>query len=158
MSTFLLAKDTLNGAEGAVVVTQNGQNYVEAGMRNITANVEIQSEDMRVIGTRVIQDKSNGAKQTGTANCYYGSDIWRQMVLQYIQTGNMPDFDIQITNSDPTTTLGTQTLVLYGCHLTGTIPLAILNSEETMLNYDFNFAWTRAALLQSFNPPAQLGS
>ena len=155
---YLLAKDTLNGAEGSVVVTRNGQNFVAAGMRNLTPNAEIQSEDMRVIGTRVIQDKPNGVKQTGTGNVYYGSDLWREMVAEYIQTGVMPEFDLQITNSDPTTTLGTQVLVLYGCHLTGTIPLAILNSEETMLNYDFNFAWTRMALLQKFSAPAQLGN
>lgn len=155
---YLLAKDTLNGAEGSVVVTRNGQNFVAAGMRNLTPNAEIQSEDMRVIGTRVIQDKPNGVKQTGTGNVYYGSDLWREMVAEYIQTGVMPEFDVQITNNDPTTTLGTQVLVLYGCHLTGTIPLAILNSEETMLNYDFNFAWTRMALLQKFSAPAQLGN
>lgn len=155
---YLLAKDTLNGAEGSVVVTRNGQNFVAAGMRNLTPNAEIQSEDMRVIGTRVIQDKPNGVKQTGTGNVYYGSDLWREMVAEYIQTGVMPEFDLQITNNDPTTTLGTQVLVLYGCHLTGTIPLAILNSEETMLNYDFNFAWTRMALLQKFSAPAQLGN
>lgn len=155
---YLLAKDTLNGAEGSVVVTRNGQNFVAAGMRNLTPNAEIQSEDMRVIGTRVIQDKPNGVKQTGTGNVYYGSDMWREMVAEYIQTGVMPEFDLQITNNDPTTTLGTQVLVLYGCHLTGTIPLAILNSEETMLNYDFNFAWTRMALLQKFSAPAQLGN
>ena len=155
---YLLAKDTLNGAEGSVVVTRNGQNFVAAGMRNLTPNAEIQSEDMRVIGTRVIQDKPNGVKQTGTGNVYYGSDLWREMVAEYIQTGVMPEFGLQITNNDPTTTLGTQVLVLYGCHLTGTIPLAILNSEETMLNYDFNFAWTRMALLQKFSAPAQLGN
>ena len=49
---YLLAKDTLNGAEGSVVVTIDGRNYVVAGMRNIQANAEIQSNDMRVIGTR----------------------------------------------------------------------------------------------------------
>ena len=96
---YLLAKDTLNGAEGSVVVTRNGQNFVAAGMRNLTPNAEIQSEDMRVIGTRVIQDKPNGVKQTGTGNVYYGSDMWREMVAEYIQTGVMPEFDLQITNN-----------------------------------------------------------
>lgn len=156
--SYLLAKDAPNGAEGSVVVTRDGKNYVVAGMRNIQANAELQSSDMRVIGTRKIQDKPNGAKLTGTGNIYYGTNLWTDMVLEYINTGVMPEFDIQIINSDPTTTVGSQVVAYYGCHLTGTIPISILNSEEAMLNYDFNFAYTRVARLQSFNDPAQLGN
>lgn len=156
--SYLLAKDTVNGAEGSVVITQNGQNIVVAGMRNITTNAEIQSNDMRVIGTRTIQNKNNGVKQTGTGNIYYGSNIFLDMVLQYIQTGVMPEFDIQITNNDPTTTIGSQVMVYYGCTLTGTIPLSILNDEEAMLNYDFNFAYTRVARLSFFTDPASMGN
>lgn len=155
---YLLAKDTLNGAEGKIFVTRNGQNMEVACMRNITTNAELQSNDMRVIGTRTIQDKPNGAKLTGTGNIYYGTNLWTDMVLEYIQTGVMPEFDIQITNNDPTTTVGSQVMAYYGCHLTGTIPLSILNDEEAMLNYDFNFAYTRVARLQSFNDPAELGN
>lgn len=156
--SYLLAKDTVNGAEGKVFITVDGQNIEIAGMRNITTNAEIQSNDMRVIGTRTIQNKNNGAKLTGTGNIYYGSTIFSDMVLQYIQTGVMPEFDISITNADPTTTIGSQTMVYYGCVLTGTIPLSILNDEEAMLNYDFNFAYTRVAQLQAFNDPTQLGN
>mgnify|MGYP003104126455 CR=1 FL=1 len=144
---YLLAKDTLNGAEGSVVVTRDGKNYVVAGMRNITTNAEMQSSDMRVIGTRTIQDKPNGAKLTGSGNIYYGTNLWTDMVLEYINTGVMPEFNIQITNDDPTTSVGSQV-----------IPLSILNDEEAMLNYDFNFAYTRVARLQAFNDPAELGS
>lgn len=155
---YLLARDTLNGAEGSIVVTRNGKNYTAACMRNIRTNAEIQSNDMRVIGTRTIQDKANGAKLTGTGNIYYGTNLWTDMVLEYIQTGVMPEFDIQITNNDPTTSVGSQVMAYYGCHLTGTIPLSILDDEEAMLNYDFNFAYTRVARLQAFNDPAQLGN
>lgn len=156
--SYLLAKDTVNGAEGSVVITQNGQNTVVASMKNIQTNAEIQSSDMRVVGTRTIQDKPNGVKQTGTGNIYYGGNIWTDMVLQYIQTGVMPQFDIQITNNDPTTSVGTQVMAYYGCHLTGTIPLSILNSEEAMMNYDFNFVYTSVQRLSAFNDPATLGN
>lgn len=158
---YLLARDTVNGAEGKIFVTRNGQNIEIAGMRNITTNGEVQSSDMRVIGTRKIQDKPNGAKLTGTGNVYYGSNgsnLWRDLVLQYINTGVMEEFDIQITNNDPTTTIGTQSIAYYGCHLTGTIPVSILNSEEAMLSYDFNFVYTEVAALNKFTDPAQLGN
>ena len=156
--SYLLAKDTVNGAEGKIFVTIDGKNMEVACMRNITTNAEIQSNDMRVIGTRTIQNKNNGAKLTGTGNIYYGTNLFTDMVLQYIQTGVMPELDIQITNNDPATSIGTQSMAYYGCTLTGTIPLSILNDEEAMLNYDFNFAYTRVARLQSFRDPARLGN
>lgn len=158
MSEHLLARDTVNGAEGSVVVTVNGRNLVIAGMRNIRTVANIQSQDMRVVGTRRVQSKNNGATQTGTGNIYYGDDIFRDMVLQYINTGVMPEFDLQITNNDPATSLGQQAMAYYGCHLTGEIPLSILDDEQAMLNFDFNFAWTRVAKLDSFSAPSQLGN
>ena len=157
MNRYLLSKDTVNGAEGKVIITRDGKNYEVAGMRNIKTSVNIQSEDMRVIGTRKIQDKPNGAKQTGSGTIYYGSNLFTDIVLEYVNTGVMPEFSIQITNNDPTTTIGSQIMAYYGCHLTGEIPLSILDSEESMLNYDFNFVFTDVARMSSFNDPTQFG-
>lgn len=155
---YLLAKDTVNGAEGKIILTVDGKNREIAGMRNITTNADIQAQDMRVIGTRTIQSKHNGVKLTGTGNIYYGDPTFTDMVLQYINTGTMPQFDIQITNSDPTAGVGSQVMAYYGCQLTGTIPLSVLNDEEAMLNYEFNFSYTRVAKLQGFTGPARLGN
>lgn len=156
--SYLLAKDTVDGAEGRVYITQNGRSVEVAGMNNIQANAEIQSNEMKVIGTRTIQSKSSGAKLTGKGNIYYGTNLFTDMVLQYINTGVMPEFDIQITNNDKSTTLGSQVMAFYGCTLIGTIPLSILDSENDMMSYDFEFAYTRMARLEAFKDPAQLGS
>lgn len=156
--SYLLARDTVNGAEGSVFITVDGRNIEVAGMKNITTNAELQSSDMRVIGTRAIQDKLNGVKQTGSGNIYYGTPLFTDMVMQYINTGKMPEFDIQITNNDPATSVGAQVMAYYGCHLTGTIPLSVLNDEEAMLAYDFNFVYTRVAILSGFSEPEQLGN
>lgn len=154
---YLLSKDTVSGASGKVILTVDGKNVEVAGMRNITTNAEIQSTDMRVIGTKRIQDKPNGAKLTGKGNIYYGSNLFTDMVLDYINRGIIREFTVQIINDDPATSLGSQDMAYYGCHLTGTIPLSILDSQEAMMNYDFNFAWTRVSRLRSFNDPEQLG-
>lgn len=157
MGKYLLAKDTVNGAEGKVFVTRNGKQIEVAGMMNITTYAEIQGKEMRVVGTRTIQNKANGAKQTGKGNIYYGTSLWTDMVLEYINTGNMPQFDLQVTNDDPSSSVGSQSIAYYGCELTGSIPLSILDSEEALLNYEFNFTYTRVAKLRSFNEPASYG-
>ena len=112
--SYLLAKDTVNGAEGKVFITVDGRNIEVAGMKNIQTDADIQSQDMRVIGTRKVQQKPNGAKLTGKGNIYYGTPLFTDMVLQYVNTGVMPSFDIQITNNDPTTSVGQQSMAYYG--------------------------------------------
>lgn len=44
--SYLLAKDTVNGASGKIFITVDGKNIEVACMRNITTNAEIQSSDM----------------------------------------------------------------------------------------------------------------
>lgn len=161
MSGYLLARDTLNGAEGKITITRAGKNIEVAGMKNIKTLASIQTSDMKTIGTRKVQKKANGVAQTGTGKVYFGSNgsnLFTDLVLQYINTGVMEEFDITITNDDPTSTVGSQILGYYGCQLTGDIPLSILDDEEAMLNYDFNFSYTNVARLKSFTGPESLGN
>ena len=157
---YLLANDTVHGARGRVMVDWNGEMREACCFKNIRTTATIQSQEMKCVGTNLVQDKPDGYKPGGKANVYYGSDrgLWRDMVLEYINPGAMPEFNIQITNQDPSTTLGTEVTAYYGCHLTGEVPLSILDSEEAMLNYDFNFVYTRVQRLQDFNAPERYGS
>lgn len=155
---YLYAKNTVNGAEGKIFVTINGRNEEIAAMKAITTNAEIQSEDMRVIGTRTIQTKNNGVKLTGTGTIYYGTPLFSDMVLQYINTGVMPEWSLQITNTDKAAGIGNQRMVYYGCQLTGTIPLSILDTEQSMLSYEFSFSYRGVDMLESFIPPETYGN
>lgn len=159
--SYLMAQDTLNGAEGKITITRNGRILEVCGMRNIKALAGIQTADMRTIGTRKIQAKANGVKQTGSGNVYFGSNssnLFTDMVLNYINNGIQDEFDITITNEDPTSSVGAQVMGYYGCVLTGDIPLSILDDEEAMLNYDFNFSYTSVKRLERFNDPTNVGS
>lgn len=158
--SFLLARDTINGAEGTAFLTRNGKNVELVGFKNIQTLAGLQSTDLKQVGTRLIQDKPNGVKLTAKGNIYYGSNgsnLFRDMVLNYIQNGVTEYFDIQINNTDPTASQGNQIAAYYGCHLTGDIPLSILDDEQAMLSYDFNFSYTRVGMLQKFNDPTNVG-
>ena len=57
---YLLAQDTLNGAEGKITVTRDGRITEICGMKNIKTVAGIQTSDMKTIGTRTVQKKANG--------------------------------------------------------------------------------------------------
>ena len=55
--SYLMAQDTLNGAEGKITITRNGRILEAAGMRNIKTIAGIQTSDMKTIGTRTVQKR-----------------------------------------------------------------------------------------------------
>ena len=156
--SFLLERDTLNGAAGKAVIIQDGQIQELFGAKNVKTQAEITSSDMKVIGTKKAQQKPGAVKQTGTMTVYYGTPLFLAMVYQYIRTGVMPYFDLQTTNDDPTTTVGVQTVVYYNCKLTGTIPLAVLDADADMLTMDVSFSYEDFEPLSSFHDPAETGT
>lgn len=155
---FLLERDTVNGKEGKAFVTIDGKNHELFGLKKIQTEADIQSADMTVVGTRKVQSKSTGVKMTGTATIYYGTPLFSDMALQYIQTGVMPYFNIQVTNNDPTTTVGDQIMAYYDCKLTSTLPLSILDSDTDMLTCDISFTYGDVQKLSGFHDPQNLGS
>ena len=88
---------------------------------------------------------------------YFGSDLLTQMALDYMETGKVTYFDLQVTNSDPTATVGEQTMVYYGCKLSGEVLLSILDVDNDMLEQPFTFSYTSAKKLASFSAESDYG-
>jgi len=156
--SFLLERDTLNGAAGKAVIIQNGQVKDLFGAKSVKTQAEISSSDMKVIGTKKAQQKPGSVKQTGTMTVYYGTPLFLDMVARYIRQGVMPYFTLQTTNEDPTTTVGAQTVAYYNCKLSGTIPLSIQDADTDMLSIDISFTYEDFEPLSTFHDPAETGT
>lgn len=155
--SFLLERDTVNGASGKAFVTIDGQVKELFGAKKVQTQAEIASSDMKVIGTKKVQKKPGAVTQTGTMTIYYGTPLFLDMVAQYIRQGVMPYFTLQTTNEDPTTTVGAQTVAYYSCKLSGTI-LSVLDADADMLTMDISFTYEDFEVLSAFHDPAQTGT
>lgn len=155
---FLLERDTLNGKLGQAFVTIDGQSQELFRAKKINVATNIQSTDVPVVGTTRIQEKATGVKQTGTMTIYYGTPLLTQMAVTYAKTGVVTYFDLQVTNNDPTATVGTQTIVYYGCKLTGELLTSIIDVDVDMLEQECTFSYTTQAILSAFNTEANYGS
>ncbi len=155
--SFLLAQDAINGKEGCAVVQYDGKNNVLFGLKKMQTDAEFQESDFKVVGTRLVQTKTSGVKMSGSATIYYGSPLFLEMLVNYLKTGRVPVFAIQITNDDPATTVGQQTVVLYGVKLSK-VPIAILDADSDELEEEVSFTFTNIEVLNWFNDqPEQLG-
>ena len=156
--SFLLERDTLHGAAGKAVVIQNGQVKDLFGAKAVKTQAEISSTGMKVIGTKKEQQKPGSVKQTGTMTVYYGTPLFVDMLYQYIRTGEMPTFDLQVSNDDKASTVGAQTILYTGCKLTGTVPLSVLDADVDMLTFDTSFSYEDFEPLSRFHDPAATGT
>lgn len=156
--SFLLERDALNGKQGSAFMTINGQNIEMFNMKKFQSDAEFQESDFKVVGTTLVQKKTTGVTLTGTMTIYYGTPHFLRLLQEYLKTGRLPYFMLQITNEDPATSVGTQTVVLYNVKLQK-LPVAMLDADADWLEEEVGFSYTNIEVLNYFNDaPAQLGA
>ena len=69
-----------------------------------------------------------------------------------MKTGVDTYFDIQVTNEDPTSSIGAQTVLLKDCNLDSVV-LASFDVDADVLEEDLDFTFSDADLLEKFKKP-----
>ncbi|MFR2781282.1 MAG: phage tail tube protein [Clostridium sp.] len=104
----------------------------------------------------MVQKKTTGVSLTGSMTIYYGTPHFLRMLQDYLKTGKLPYFTIQITNDDPSSTVGTQTVVFYNVKLQK-LPISSLDADADFLEMEVGFSYTNIEVLNWFKDPEQLG-
>ena len=154
--SFLLERDALHGKSGTAFLSRDGENHELFGLKKFESNAEFQESDFKVVGTTLVQKKTTGVTLTGTATIYYGTPYFLKMLEEYLRTGTLPYFTIQITNDDPTSSVGKQTVALYNVKLSK-VPVALLDADSDWLESEISFSFTDLAVLDWCKDPATLG-
>ncbi len=134
------AKDAVFAALAECYVTIGTRRYNFMQAINLEAKFEKNKAEIPILGKTGKGNKASGWKGTGSATFHYNTSIFREMMLHYKDTGEDTYFEIQITNEDPTSAVGRQTLVLLDCNIDGGI-LAKFGADGEYLdeNMDFTF-------------------
>lgn len=152
MNSYLKAGDTVNGREGSVSATINGDVYNLLEITKLEANVEKETTDIHVLGKRTTQVKSKGFKCSGSAEGYYVSSKMAEIMEQYVKTGVETYFTIIVTNEDKTTSLGQQRVQLNNVVIKN-YTIAQVDVESDVLKCSFDFDFEDFDILKSFDRP-----
>ena len=144
------AKDSISAklAECFVTVGNNRYNFMQA--INLEANFEKTKSEVPILGKTGRGHKSTGWNGTGSATFHYNTSIFRQMMEDFKNTGNDVYFDIQITNDDPTSAAGRQTVVLVGCNIDGGILAKFDADNDDYLDEDMDFTFEDFKIPEKF--------
>lgn len=149
---FLKASDTISGQEGRAYATINGQTEEMFYVKTLEATVEKQKAEVKTLGRRGVQHKATGWSGSGSMTIFYTTSRFRELMLQYMQNGIDTYFDIEVTNEDPSSTIGKQTVTLKGVNLDSVI-MASLDTEAEALEEEVSFTFEDVDMPVSFNLP-----
>ena len=144
------AKDALSAklAECFITVGNNRYNFMQA--INFEANFEKTKTEVPILGKTGAGNKSTGWKGTGSATFHYNTSIFREMMQKYKETGEDIYFEIQVTNEDPTSAAGRQTVVFVDCNIDGGI-LAKFDADGEYLDEEMDFTFEDFKMPETFN-------
>ena len=155
--SYMKAGDTISGQEAVatmLVHNEDGSNTIENMFwaKNLEATAELKKTEVYTLGKRGAQNKPTGWAGSGSMTIYYVTSLFRNMALQYIKTGKPVYFDMTVTNNDPGSTVGNQTVVLKNCSL-DSITIAKFDVETEVLDESVSFTYDDVDILEAFQSP-----
>lgn len=145
--------DTISSQEGKAYITIDGQNRELFEISSLTAQIELNVQERRMLGHRMTQHKVIGASGTGSMTIYFINSQMLNQAIQYLRTGNYRGLKIQVKNEDPQSTIGTQEVVLLNVIL-ATIPVTTLDDQsDDPITFDTDFTFDDIEVLESFKLP-----
>lgn len=149
-NVVMKAKDTLSAKLAECFVTIDGKRYNFMQAINFEAKFERIKTEVPILGKTGKGNKSTGWKGTGSATFHYNTSIFRELMLRYKDTGEDVYFEIQVTNEDPTSAAGRQTVVFVDCNVDGGI-LAKFDADGEYLDEDIDFTFEDFTMPEKFN-------
>lgn len=148
-NVVMKGKDAISAKLAECFVTIEGSRYNFMQMINFEASFEKNKTEVPILGKTGIGNKATGWKGSGSATAHYNQSIFRTLLQRYKDTGEDVYFEIQVTNDDPTSAAGRQTIVFMDCNTDGGI-LAKFDADGEYLDEDIDFTFEDFKMPEQF--------
>ncbi len=134
------SKEAISASLAECFVTIEGNRYNFMQAINLEASMEKTKTKIPILGKTGKGNKATGWEGSGSATFYCNTSIFREILYRFKETGEDVYFDIQVTNEDPTSSVGRQTVVLKNCNMDGGL-LAKFDADAEYLEEDMDFTF-----------------
>ena len=136
-NVVMRGRDAVFAALAQCYVTIAGRRYNFMQMIDFEAKMEKEKVEIPILGQTGKGNKAAGWKGTFKGTAHYNNSEFRKLLLEYKKSGEDMYFDIQVTNEDPTSAAGRQSIILTGCNLDGGV-LAKFDADGEYLDEDID--------------------
>lgn len=147
----MLATDTLSAKMAKCYMEYEDQRFNLFNLLDVEIKIEKTKQEIPILGQTGKGNKSSGWKGTGKAKMYYNSPVFRDMLMEFIETGKDIYFTMQITNNDASSSAGKQVVTVIGCNLNGGIMAKFDAASDDPLDEEIEFTFENIKIPTKFN-------
>lgn len=149
-NAIMNANDAVYGGLAECFITIGTRRYNFMSMTDFESKWDVTVKDVPILGKVGMGHKAAGGKGTWSGTAHYNQSVFRKMADTYQKTGALPYFEIQVSNEDPTSTVGRQTIIHRGC-LCDSFILAKFKSGEDLLDEELSGTFESWDMPEEFN-------
>ena len=143
------ARDTVAAKLAECFITIGTRRYNFMQMIDIECKVSKTKAKVPRLGATMMGHKSCGMEGTFSGTAHYNQSVHRQALLDYKDTGEDTYFEMQVTNDDPTSAAGRQTVIFYDCNTDDGV-LAKFDADGEYLDEDINGTFEDFSMPEAF--------
>ncbi len=149
-NVIMSAKDAVYGGLAECYVTVNDRRLNFMSMTEFDSTYETNITEVPILGKVGKGHKTAGGNGKWSGKAHYNQSILRELADTYQKTGVMPYFEIQVSNEDPTSAAGRQTIILHDC-LCDKFTLAKFTAGEDILDEELSGTFESWDMPEKFN-------
>ena len=151
MAQTMAARNAPSSKLAECFITIDGNRYNFMSAINVEVNFEKNKTEIPILGRTNRGHKSIGSTITGSGEFHKNTSIWNEIAYKFQETGEDLYFDMQITNEDPTTEIGRQTIILYDCNFDSVTLAAFDADSDDVLTESLDFTAERFEMPEKYS-------
>lgn len=149
-NNVLQGKDAISSKMAKAFVTIKDKRIHAINFIQFEAKINKNKVDVPRLGSYGMAKKSVGWDGEFSGKIHYVSSDFVLLLEEYKNTGEDVYFEIQVTNSDPTSDAGEQTIIYENCNLNGGT-LSKFDAEGDLLTEDVEGTFDNFHVVKAFN-------
>lgn len=115
----MLSRDAVSARMAECFITIEGRRYEFFNIKEFEAKIDKTKARVERLGSVMAGHKTVGMTGTFSGTAHYNQSILRKLMADYKKTGKETYFEIQVSNDDPDSSAGRQTVIFYNCTTDG---------------------------------------
>ena len=156
MDKFFNAQDAPLGKLAECYVTVGDKRYTAMFAKNVEINMSVDTTEVPRLGTTIKGYRATGASIKGKMTIYKCTEIFDDILEEFKNTGRMPTFDIQVSNYDPSTSIGRSSKIYTGCIIDGDVLLSAAQADGEHIEQEVNFYAQNYSTAEKYTNPSYM--
>lgn len=145
----MLAKDVVSSKMAMAYIKVDGKRHKLFQAISLEAKLDKEKKEVAILGRMQKGNKVTSLKGSGKLKIYKNTPLFDEMIEKLANEGVDTYFDMQVSNSDPTSDAGRRTITLIDCNIDSST-IASFDADGDWLTDDIDFTFEGFKIPENF--------